>query len=80
MAATLLASVPLLPALAQETASLLDDTRKTALPLLPQVVGTMQKAVKEGGVVGAIPVCKERRRRCCSRCASGRAGRSSGSA
>ncbi len=60
MAATLLASVPLLPALAQDTASLLDDTRKTALPLLPQVVGTMQKAVKEGGVVGAIPVCKEK--------------------
>ena len=47
-------------AVAQDTAALLDDTRKTALPVLPKVVGTMQKAIKEGGVVGAIPVCKEK--------------------
>ena len=47
-------------ALAQDTAALLDETRKTALPVLPKVVGTMQKAVKEEGVVGAIPVCKEK--------------------
>ena len=47
-------------ALAQDSAALLDETRKTALPVLPKVVGTMQSAVKEKGVVGAIPVCKEK--------------------
>lgn len=47
-------------AVAQDAAALLDETRKTALPLLPKVVGTMQSAVKEKGVVGAIPVCKEK--------------------
>lgn len=45
---------------AQDNAVLLDETRKATLPVLPKVVGTMQKAVKEGGVVGAIPVCKEK--------------------
>ncbi len=44
--------------LAQDPAALLEETRKTALPLLPKVVKTMQQAVKEEGVVGAIPVCK----------------------
>lgn len=47
-------------ALAQDSAALLDETRKTALPVLPKVVGTMQSAVREKGVVGAIPVCKEK--------------------
>lgn len=45
---------------AQDVASLLDETRKTALPILPQVVKAMQGAVKEQGAVGAIPVCKEK--------------------
>lgn len=44
---------------AQEAAALLEETKKTALPLLPKVVGMMQKSVKENGAAGAIPVCKE---------------------
>lgn len=45
---------------AQDAASLLADTRKTALPVLPKVVQAMQTAVQENGPVGAIPVCKEK--------------------
>jgi hypothetical protein len=45
---------------AEDTASLLADTRKTALPVLPKVVQAMQTAVQEQGPVGAIPVCKEK--------------------
>lgn len=45
---------------AQEEATLLADTRKTALPVLPKVVQAMQTAVSEQGPVGAIPVCKEK--------------------
>jgi len=48
------------PAWAQDAASLLAETRKTALPVLPKVVQAMQTAVKEQGPVGAIPVCKEK--------------------
>lgn len=46
-------------AVAQDSA-LLEDTRKQVLPLLPKVVGTMQQAIKDAGVVDAIPVCKEK--------------------
>ncbi|MBK7954132.1 MAG: DUF3365 domain-containing protein [Candidatus Accumulibacter sp.] len=45
---------------AQDAASLLADTRKTAVPVLPKVVQAMQTAVQEQGPVGAIPVCKEK--------------------
>lgn len=45
---------------AQDGSALLDETRKTALPVLPRVIGAMQAAVKEQGAVGAIPVCKEK--------------------
>lgn len=45
---------------AQDTASLLEDTRKTALPVLPKVVKAMQTAVQEKGPVAAISVCKEK--------------------
>jgi hypothetical protein len=55
---SLLAAVQ--PAWAQDAASLLAETRKTALPVLPKVVQAMQTAVKEQGPVGAIPVCKEK--------------------
>lgn len=41
-------------------AELTKDTRSKALPLLPQVMQTMQQAVVEQGVEGAIPVCKEK--------------------
>lgn len=45
---------------AQDAASLLVDTRKTALPVLPKVVQAMQAAVQEQGPVGAIPICKQK--------------------
>ncbi|HSS85372.1 MAG TPA: DUF3365 domain-containing protein [Reyranella sp.] len=45
---------------AQDSGALLDETRKTALPVLPKVVKAMQSAVKEQGPVGAIAVCKEK--------------------
>jgi hypothetical protein len=45
---------------AQDEASLLADTRKTALPVLPKVVQAMQTAIQEQGPIGAIPVCKEK--------------------
>ncbi|WP_245754652.1 Tll0287-like domain-containing protein [Candidatus Accumulibacter aalborgensis] len=45
---------------AQDTASLLTDTRQTAVPVLPKVVQAMQTAVKEQGPVVAIAVCKEK--------------------
>lgn len=46
--------------LAQDTAALLAETRKTALPVLPRVVKAMQTAVNEQGPVAAIAVCKEK--------------------
>ena len=56
-----LSLVSVMPAVrAQEEASLLVETRKTALPVLPKVVQAMQTAVQENGPVGAIPVCKEK--------------------
>ncbi|MBK1680999.1 Tll0287-like domain-containing protein [Rhodocyclus tenuis] len=36
----------------------LAETKKTALPLLPKVVGAMQAAVAAKGAAGAIPVCR----------------------
>jgi hypothetical protein len=45
---------------AQDSAALLDETRKTALPVLPRVVKAMQSAVQEQGPVAAIAVCKEK--------------------
>ncbi|EXI78437.1 MAG: hypothetical protein AW10_03044 [Candidatus Accumulibacter appositus] len=45
---------------AQDTAALMADTRKTALPVLPKVVQAMQAAVQEQGPVAAISVCKEK--------------------
>lgn len=48
------------PLWAQDAAALLAETRKTALPVLPKVVGAMQSAVKEQGPVAAIAVCKEK--------------------
>jgi hypothetical protein len=47
-----------LPALAQDVAALTAETRKTVLPVVPQVVNAMQEAVAAQGVAGAIPVCK----------------------
>lgn len=46
------------PLWAQDAAALLAETRKTALPVLPKVVGAMQSAVQEQGPVAAIAVCK----------------------
>ena len=45
-------------ALAQDIDAVLADTKKTALPLLPKVVGAMQSAVAAKGTAGAIPVCR----------------------
>ena len=45
---------------AQDTAALMSETRKTALPILPKVVQAMQTAVQEQGPVAAIAVCKEK--------------------
>lgn len=45
---------------AEDLASLLADTKKTALPVLPKVVKTMQTAVETEGPVKAIAVCKEK--------------------
>jgi len=47
------------PALAQDIATLTVETRKAVLPIVPAVLATMQEAVAEKGVAGAIPVCKE---------------------
>lgn len=62
MKAILALTLPLLlatqPLWAQDAAALLADTRKTALPVLPKVVGAMQSAVQEQGPVAAIAVCK----------------------
>lgn len=44
---------------AQDSAQLLAETRKTALPVLPKVVHAMQTAVQEKGPVAAIAICKE---------------------
>jgi len=41
-----------------DVAAALAETRKTALPLLPKVVGAMQSAVAAKGAAGAIPVCR----------------------
>lgn len=46
-------------AFAEDTAALLRETRQQSLPVLPKVVGAMQKAVAEKGVTGAISVCSE---------------------
>lgn len=46
-------------AFAEDTAALLQETRQQSLPVLPKVVGAMQKAVAEKGVTGAIGVCSE---------------------
>lgn len=48
-----------LPAFAHDLAALTAETKKTVLPVVPQVVAAMQDAVAERGVAGAIPVCKE---------------------
>lgn len=48
------------PTFAQDTAALLEQTRKTALPVLPKVVKAMQTAVQDQGPVAAISVCKEK--------------------
>lgn len=48
------------PQQAPDLAALLQDTRAKALPILPQVVAAMQTAVKEKGVEGAIPECREK--------------------
>lgn len=47
-------------AYAQDTAELMEATRKTALPVLPKVVQAMQTAVQEQGPVEAISICKEK--------------------
>ncbi|MBI4754031.1 MAG: DUF3365 domain-containing protein [Betaproteobacteria bacterium] len=60
LATLLLSSAVVAPALAQDAQSLLQDTRKQALPVLPKVVGMMQDTVAEKGAAGAIPVCKEK--------------------
>ena len=64
MRTTLALTLPLLfamqPLWAQDAAALLAETRKTALPVLPKVVGAMQTAVQEQGPVAAIAVCKEK--------------------
>lgn len=41
-----------------DLAAALAETKKTALPLLPKVVGAMQAAVAAKGAAGAIPVCR----------------------
>lgn len=43
---------------APDVAAALAETKKTALPLLPKVVGAMQAAVAANGAAGAIPVCR----------------------
>ena len=45
---------------ADTVTTLTEDTRKTALPVLPKVVATMQTAVSEQGPVKAIAVCKDK--------------------
>jgi hypothetical protein len=62
MRTTLLFSALLLagPAAAQDIEALKRDTREKALPVLPKVVKMMQDTVAAEGVVGAIPVCKEK--------------------
>ncbi len=45
---------------AGETETLLDETRREVLPVLPKVAGMMKHAVETEGVVAAIPVCKEK--------------------
>lgn len=45
---------------AADEAALREETRKTAVPVLPKVVQAMQEAVKEKGTVDAIPICKEK--------------------
>ncbi|MEF8727245.1 MAG: DUF3365 domain-containing protein [Accumulibacter sp.] len=48
-----------LPVYAQDLAALSSETRSTVLPVIPKVVATMQEAVANEGVAGAIPVCKD---------------------
>lgn len=49
-----------LPVLAHDLAALTAETKKTVLPVVPQVVAAMQEAVAAGGPAEAIPVCKEK--------------------
>lgn len=56
-AATLFAAA--LPALAQDVAALTAETKKAVLPVLPNIVASMQEAVADKGAAGAIPVCKQ---------------------
>lgn len=48
-----------LPVCAQDLAALSAETRKTVLPVIPNVIARMQEAVAKEGVAGAIPVCKD---------------------
>ena len=48
-----------LPVCAQDVAALTAETRSTVLPVVPKVIATMQEAVANEGVAGAIPVCKD---------------------
>ncbi len=48
-----------LPVCAQDLAVLTAETRSTVLPVIPKVITTMQEAVANEGVAGAIPVCKD---------------------
>lgn len=60
LAASLLALACTAQAQSFDLPALTADTKKTVLPVVPKVVGAMQAAVADKGVVGAIPVCKDR--------------------
>lgn len=47
------------PAFAHDLAALTAETKKSVLPVVPQVVAAMQEAVADKGVAEAIPVCKD---------------------
>jgi len=48
-----------LPVGAQDLNALSAETRSVVLPVIPKVIATMQEAVTNEGVAGAIPVCKD---------------------
>lgn len=48
-----------LPVCAQDLKALSAETRTVVLPVIPKVIATMQEAVTNEGVAGAIPVCKD---------------------
>lgn len=48
-----------LPVVAQDLGALTAETKKAVLPLIPQVLNTMQVVVAQTGTAGAIPVCKD---------------------